>query len=318
MAFGIGNITRPLADAQATISTGGLDQLGGGGIGGIGNILGSITGQDAADAAKETAEIQAQSFREALDYLKEIDALPQAFREGALTQLGAYHGIGIDPSTGEFTQIEATRPTQEQQIQQAMSSPLYQSILGGREAGEEALARRAAMGSGLRGGATTSSLINYNTNLQNQALMSGFQQQQYEEAQRLAGLGGLAQLPSYAPQIAQTQMGIGQTLAQGQLGAAQAKQQGIGNLLSLGGQLGAAAISDERLKDDIVREGATAHPYIFRYSWKWRPESGKKGVERGFIAQEIENVWPDLVETGSDGYKRIYKDKIEQRLKELN
>lgn len=316
------NTASSAGNAATTWSTGGLDLLGGGGVAGIGNLFGGITGQNAADSAEKAARIQAAAQREALEYLKETEAIPQAFREGALTNIGAYYGIGIDPETGEFMQIDATMPTQQQQIDQAMASPLYSSIMSGREAGEEALARRGAMGSGLRGGATTSSLINYNTDLQNEALMSSFQDQRNQEAQRLSGLGSLAQIPSNVNAIANTQMGIGQTQAQGVTAAAQARQDAMGNLFGLGGQLGSAAlmapvVSDVRLKDDIVRISETSHPYIDKYEWEWRKESGKKGREKGFLAQEIESVWPEFVVTGADGYKRIMKDKIEQRLEDL-
>lgn len=276
-----------------------------------------VLGGDAADAAEAAAATQAAAQQDALDYLKETEALPQAFREGALTQLGAYYGIGIDPETGGFTQIEATGPSQEQLLSQAQSSPLYDAIMGGRESGEEALARRAAAGSGLRGGATTSNLIGYNTDLQNQATLQAFNQQQQQQQQKLAGLGQLSQLPSIAPQIAQGTANIGQTLAQGQIAGANAQQQAYGNLLGMAGQLGAAAISDERLKEDIAKIKVTPHPYIYEYEWNWKPESGKQGKERGFIAQEVEQVWPDLVIHGDDGYKRILKDKIEQRLEDM-
>jgi len=279
-----------------------------------------VLGGDAADAAEAAAATQAEAQQAALDYLKETEALPQAFREGALTQLGAYYGIGIDPETGGFTQIEATGPSQEQMLSDAQSSPLYDAIMGGREAGEEARARRAAAGSGLRGGATTSTLIDYNTDLKNQATLQAFNQQQQQQQQRLAGLGQLSQLPSMAPQIAQGTANIGQTLAQGQIAGANAQQQAYGNVLGGATTLAAAAISDERLKEDIAKIKVTPHPYIYEYEWNWNPKAeamGKQGKERGFIAQEVEQVWPDLVIHGDDGYKRILKDKIEKRLEDM-
>jgi len=293
-------------------------------------LYGGLTGETASEAAKDAAGISAEAQRGALDYLMQTEAMPQAFREGALSQLGAYYGIGLTPQldaagnpTGQydFSQIDPTRPTQEQQIAQAKDSALYQSILGGREAGEESLARRAtASGGGLRGGATTSSLINYNTQLQNEALMQSFGQQQQQEQQRLAGLGSLASLPSMVPQIAQAQAGIGATQAQGITAGAQAEQQAMGNLLGLGGMLGAAAISDKRLKENINLIKHTSHPFIPYYEWEWNGEAerlGKSGKERGYLAQDVEQVWPDLVVTGEDGYKRIHKELVEQRLEEI-
>lgn len=343
------NIGKAISDAgkgalntQLAISTGGLSELGGGGVSGLQNLYGGLTGENAADAAKDAAEIQAQAQREALAYLMQTEAMPQAFREGALTQLGAYYGIGLTPQLDEagnptgqydFTQIEPTRLSQEAMLEQAKSSPFYTAqvagIEGGREAGEESLARRAAAaGGGLRGGATTSSLIDYNTQLElekNRALAGAFGQQQQQEQQRLAGLGSIAKLPSMAPQIAQTQAGIGATEAAGITAGAQAEQQAMGNLLGLGGQLGAAymmapAVSDKRLKENISLIKHTSHPFIPYYEWEWSPEAevlGKKGKERGYLAQDVEQVWPDLVVTGEDGYKRIHKETVEQRLEEI-
>jgi trimeric autotransporter adhesin len=63
--------------------------------------------------------------------------------------------------------------------------------------------------------------------------------------------------------------------------------------------------SDMRLKDDIesidnsLERVMQLRPVTF--TWK---SDGKQGI--GFIAQEMENVIPDLVVTGEDGYKGIY------------
>ena len=43
-------------------------------------------------------------------------------------------------------------------------------------------------------------------------------------------------------------------------------------------------------------------------TWEWRddaPEEAKGQPGMGVIAQEVEKVWPDLVETGADGLKRV-------------
>ena len=73
-----------------------------------------------------------------------------------------------------------------------------------------------------------------------------------------------------------------------------------------------------RLKDDIETIGDTSHPDISRYAWNWRPEAEKSGPDSGFIAQEIESVWPELVVVGDDGYKRIMKPEVEKRLEKLD
>lgn len=260
---------------------------------GLKSAWGTISGQSAAESATEAAGIQAAAQTEGLEYLKETEAVPQALRQAGLQQLGGIAGL---PGFEEYG-------SQQQLIEEAQASPLYQSILGTGAAGEEALARTASATSGLRGGGTASQLANYSQNLEQEALLESYNQQ-------LGGLKGLAQLPSAAPQISQQYGQIGQTQALGVTGAAQAEQQGVSNLINLG----AAAFSDERLKDNITKIGSTSHPDIHMYSWTWKSESGKEGYDEGFIAQQVERSLPQYVITGDDGYKRIYKDKLEERL----
>lgn len=310
-----------LGRIQTGITTGGLSELGGGGIGGLENLAGGLTGQNQADAAKEAAEIQAQAQREQLAYLQEINAVPRAFLEAALQQYGGYYGIGFDPETGMTTQIEPTMPDQAERIALAEASPYYQQIMAGREAGEEAIARTASATGGLRGGGTTADIARFNTDLQNQALTTAYNEQLAQEQRNLQGLGTLMGQPTYGTQIGQTIGNIGTTQAQGEIAAAQAQSQAMGNLINLGGALGAAYISDERLKDNITTISKTSHPYIDRYVWDWKPEAsklGKSGREKGYIAQEVEVVYPDLVITGDDDYKRVLKEQLEKRLQELN
>ena len=266
---------------------------------GLNTVWKGITGESAADAATEGAQISADSQMAGLDYLKETEAIPQELRQQSLTQLGSIFGLGGDTSG------------QQQLVDQAKQSPLYQSLMGGQMAGQEAVARSASATGGLRGGGTVSDLANYNTNLQNNALMQSYNQQ-------MGGLQGLAGLPSQAGAISQQMGNIGATQAQGVMAASQAQQQGLGNMLNLAGQIGTAFLSDMRLKTNIKFLETTEHPDINRYSWDWTESSGKEGHEEGFLAQEVETVFPDMVIEGDDGFKRIYKDKIETKLKELN
>lgn len=291
--------------------------------GAVGKTWEDVTGQSASEDIGRAAETQAASQEAALEAYKEAEAVPQAFREAGYQRFGEMFGIGYDPETGQTFATEPTLANQQQLVEQAMASPMYGAVMGTREAGEEALARQmAAGGAGLRGGSTTSALIDYNTQLANQALMSGYSEAVRQQQQQLGGIQTLMGTPSTAGNIAQMQAGIGQTLAQGQIAGAQAQQQAMGGLIGAGTTLGAAAImSDARLKEDILLLGPTTDPRIFKYEWTWgdKAESmGKKGKEKGYLAHEVQSVWPDLVIEGPDGYKRILKEQVEQRLKELN
>jgi len=242
-------------------------------------------GDDAADASREAAGTQAQYQREALDYLKEREALPQQLREGALEGLGGVYGL--EGGTGN----------QQELIDRAISSPLYKSIMGGQEAGEDAILRNASMTGGFRSGNVQGNLYDYNTQLQNKALLDSYNQQ-------LQGLAGLAGLPSNANQIAGATAGIGQTLAQGQVAGAQAQQagtqQGFGNLLGLG-TLGTAAyaagmFSDRRLKKNLEKIGEV-HGHNW-YMWDWNIVANKMGLDgksEGVLADELVITNPDCI-----------------------
>lgn len=257
---------------------------------GLSSAWKGITGESAAEDIAAATQLQTQAQQEGLEYLKETEAVPQELRQAGLQRLGGIAGL---PGFEEYG-------SQQQLIEQAQASPFYQSQLG---AGQEAIARTASATGGLRGGGTAADLAGFSSNLLNQAYQ-----------QELSGLQGLAQLPSQAGQISQQYGQIGQTQAQGAIAQAQAQQAGMSNILGLGGTLGAAYLSDAQLKDNIVKIGETSNPGINLYKWNWKPESGKTGSEQGFLAQEVEKVYPDLVITLDDGYKRIYKDAIEERL----
>lgn len=242
------------------------------------NLVGGIFGggDDSSDAPIDAANIQADYQREALEYLKETEELPQEFREGALTELAGAYGL---------------RGQDEEQaiIDRARQSPLYASIVGGRKEGEEAIMRQASATGGLRSGNIQENLYDYNTQLENQALLQSYNQQ-------IQGLGGLAQLPSLAPAIAQGTAGIGQTLAQGEIGAAQAgqagQQQGIGNIMgiaNLGLQAyGSGMFSDPKLKDNITYVGDVNGNKWYIWDWNRLAHSlGLEGKSCGVMATEI-------------------------------
>lgn len=251
-------------------------------FGDVGSAVGSVLGfsDDPVEAAEAAAATQAGAERESLEYLKEREAIPQQFREGALTRLGGLYGL--EGGVGD----------QQQLIEQAMASPLYQSILGGREAGEEAILRSAGATGGLRSGNVQGAMYDYNTQLQNKALLESYNQQ-------LMGLGGLAQLPSMAPQIAGQISQIGRTQAQGIIGAEQTQQdqyqQGFQNILGMG-QMGMTMFSDRRLKKNIKPIGEVKG--FNWYTWDWNTVANKMGLEgscQGVIADEVYDTHPEAV-----------------------
>jgi hypothetical protein len=119
-------------------------------------------------------------------------------------------------------------------------------------------------------------------------------------------------MPSFnASGIAQTPniMGAMQSQYDAQLGAYNAENAGMNNLLGAGAQLGAAYLmgpgagafkfSDRRLKSNIKRVGTHAIGVgIYDYTMMGMSQ-------RGVIAQEVEAVRPDLVKRHASGYLMV-------------
>ncbi len=260
-------------------------------------ITDSDAGQQAAQASTDASQVQAGYVQDALDFTKEQAVLPTKGRDLGLTGLIDYYS---SPSG------------QQALIDRVQSNPLYQHQL---QAGEEAVLRSASATGGLRGGGSISDVANYSSNLLNQAVQN-----------QLAGYQGLSGLNTNANQIAGLTTGIGQTLAQGQTAAAQAQiqaqQANASNLLGVGKLgIGALAFSDDKLKDNLVVITETSHPDIKKYRWEWNDiaqELGMTGEDRGYLASEIEKVWPELVHLDGSGYRKIEINKIEKKLEELS
>ncbi len=214
-----------------------------GAIGG-GALLSYFGSQDAADSASEASmnasQVQARSQREALDYLKQRNLIPDQIRDKSLQSLADYYKV-----PGEA----ATPKSQEELIAQAMKSPLYASIMGTQKAGENTILRNAAATGGLRSGNANGALTDFGQQTQNRALLSSYDAAQtrdnsevarsdLQRQQMLAGLGGLAQLPNADASIAKLTSDIGTTNANGIVAAGQADQQGtqngVNNLLGFG------------------------------------------------------------------------------------
>jgi hypothetical protein len=242
------------------------------------------------NGAEDAAEVQAQAQREALDYLKQTEKLPQAFREGALKGLGSEYGLTLGADGKLVSDGQSI-------IQRAESSPFYQTAV---QRGEEAVLRNASATGGLRSGSTSENLAAVNQN----ALMASY-------ANQLSGLQGMAQLPSNANNIASSMAGVGQTVAQGMIGGAQSaaagQQDNFNNAMGIGAlaMQGYETFSDERLKTDIRPAGKRNGHNV--YTWLWNEAAkalGLVGRSAGVLAQEVEKTHPHAV-TESRGFKCV-------------
>lgn len=240
--------------------------------------------------AEDAAEVQAQAQREALDYLKQTERLPQALREGALTGLGAEYGLTLGKD-GKFVSDGQSI------VQRAESSPFYQTAV---QRGEEGVLRNASATGGLRSGNTNEALAAVNQN----ALMASY-------ANQLSGLQGMAQLPSNANNIASSMAGIGQTTAQGMTAqanyGAQQSQNNFNNAMGAGAlaMQGYETFSDERLKEDIKQIGEQNGHKV--YEWLWNAAAASLGLfgrSSGVLAHEVERTHPHAVRE-RHGYKCV-------------
>lgn len=262
------------------------------------DFSGERAGGEAAEASRLASETAAGSQREALDYLKEKEALPSEIRNLALGQMAGLFGLSR-PEGAEGVEGAAQFGDPSAFMERVKASPLYTGILSGREAGEEAILRGASATGGLRSGGTSEALYDYNVSLENQALLSSYDRQ-------MSGLSQLSGLPSYAREIASGTAGIGETLAGGILGGAQgqiaARNMGFNQLMGLG-QVGAAFLSDIRLKENIKFEKVVnGHNW---YSWDWNDEAesiGVSGSSEGVMAHEIYETNPEMVYLTQDKY----------------
>lgn len=192
--------------------------LEGGSLPGVTDIIDDMTGKTGADAAAAASDAAASAELQKLNYLKQINKLPQEYKEKALTQLASV--FGLDGSTGG----------QQALIDQAKASPMYSAIMGGLQSGEESILRQAGQTGGLRSGNVQGALADYSTQLSNRALSESYNQQ-------LSGLTGLAGLGTNESAIANSISNMGNIQAQGITGAAQAQTQGTQNIINtlLGG-----------------------------------------------------------------------------------
>jgi len=86
----------------------------------------------------------------------------------------------------------------------------------------------------------------------------------------------------------------------------------IGNIYANGGDVVAYYTSDERLKLNVVNIDSPLEKIdkINGVSFDWSEDSNYKGHDIGVIAQEVEKILPEAVETRTNGYKAVRYEKI--------
>jgi len=157
-------------------------------------------------------------------------------------------------------------------------------------------------------------IANANTGLQNESALrqANIPQQQFQNTLGITGLQG---------QGLQTQAAQAQAQGQG-------NRQLIGGIIQSAGQLGAAALSDKNLKEDIERfDAGDFLDSLTGYKYKYKDEKHGKGPQVGVMAQDVEKHAPNLVEETEEGKILNYNKAggpifasladLHQRLREL-
>lgn len=132
------------------------------------------------------------------------------------------------------------------------------------------------------------------------ALLGTGTQVQNPNFQNVAQVGVAA--PDYQGAVYQNYNAANQQYNQAQAN----RSAGLGSIFGLAGSLGAAAISDRRLKHNIRRVGQLANglaTYVFSYI-------GSTAREFGVMAQEAINTVPDAVVTLPSGYMAVDYRKV--------
>ena len=226
---------------------------------------------------------------------------------------------GFNPSQSYQDAYMQRLAPQISQSREALSTQLANS---GIPVGSEAY-KRAMQAQGMRENDLLAAATTQGFGVGQQARQSALQEQAYLRNEPLNTLnavrsGAQVQGPSFVNSAQQANtagpdlLGATQMGYNAQLGAANAQNaannQMTQGLFSLGGA-GIMAMSDIRTKENIevigvAENGLTVYKYEYKPEFKDHELAGS-GVHYGYMAQEVEQVYPYAVKTLDDGYKVV-------------
>ena len=267
--------------------------------------------QQLLDYQNKTSMGLAKLTGQGLGYVEKMIADPFSTKDLA--------SLGFDPGQSYQDAYMKRLQPQIEQSREALNVDLAnRGIPIGSEAYKRAMMSQSQRENDLLLGATTQG---FGTGLQ--ARQQGFNEASYQRNEPINTLNAVrtgAQVtnPSYVsvPQQATTagpdMLGATQMGYNAQLGASNAQNaansQLTQGLFSLGGA-GVMAMSDIRTKENIevigvADNGLTVYKYEYKPEFKDHELAGS-GVHYGYMAQEVEQVYPYAVKTLNDGYKVV-------------
>jgi len=253
---------------------------------------------------------------------------------GELTGKGLGYVSNMLDNPFDTSQLPTTGFNPSQSYQDAYMQRLQPQIEQGREALDVKLAnqgipvgseayRRAMLAQSQRENDLLATATTQGFGVGQQARQSALQEQAYLRNEPLNTLsavrtGAQVQGPTFVNPAMQANtagadiLGATQMGYNAQLGASNAQNaansQMTSGLMSLGGA-GIMAMSDIRTKENIeiigvAENGLTVYKYEYKPEFKDHELAGK-GVHYGYMAQEVEQVYPYAVKTLNDGYKVV-------------
>lgn len=264
-----------------------------------------------------------QDAQSQLNYLTGIGT-PGGYNTAGSSQAGGYGSL-VSPFTADtFKQY----------------SPAYQFQL---QQGQQGVLNADTSGQGALSGAAQKDLMNYNQGLAGTSFNNAFNQYQTQQGNIYSRLSDIANRgqsaasqtaqsgTALAGQAAQSATNVGSALGAGQIGAGNAWSGGVsslgGLLASYGGggpsssQWGGSApvqgtpygsgansgtsYCDYALKCDIRRVGIDGVSALPVYDFWYIDQAQTEPKWRGYIAQEVQTLYPDAVSCGPNGFLKV-------------
>lgn len=252
------------------------------------NKIGSLLSGGADKAAREAASIQSASADKAIEFQKESRDIArgdlQPFRQAGQAQLDPLSKLISDPN---------------EQLSFVQNNPFFKALAD--DAQSRLFSNQAAKGK-VGSGGTALALQNSLLLLGQDLLTQNINQRQVlvnTGANAAAGQATTTQQSGSA--ISDLVTGQGNALAAGEVGAANARAQGINSAIKGGLGIGQLVLSDRRAKTDIERLGMTDDGLpLYRFHYIWDNE-----MRVGVMADEVEKIKPEAVLTRNDGLKMV-------------
>lgn len=246
---------------------------------------------DAEKAARKAGELQAEGQElNVAEQRRQFDVTQgnlQPFQEAGVAALGQQQALlGLSGTEAQQSAFDQFNQSPGQQFLQ--------------DRAQKNLLRNSAAIGGLGGGNVRSALVQQGVGFAQQDFQNQFGRLGQLAGQGQAAVTNLGQFGSQAASnIGQGLVGSSQARASGILGAQQANAQQQQQLIGLG----AAFLSDERLKHDIIKIDEDESGGIYRFKY-----IGDTVEFIGRMAQELFKTRPDAVSVHPSGYLQVSQE----------